>query len=479
MNFKENRKILILLIFLIVLFMSLIIYLSYFTIFQAPNIVDHPANKREALKIAGIKRGGIYDRRGEILAYSDGEKYKYQRHYTHPTSYAHVVGYSSKVRGNSGIESSYNKYLLGKTDPDIVRSFKAFFNSDFDKDTGDNVYLTTDTAIQERSREILDQLGEKAAIVVMNPKTGEILSLVSYPDFNLETIERDYAAIVEKNEGSFYNSAMQGGFTPGSIQKIISAASIIENGIDQDYKDTGEEEAGGHPIRNAGGKSYGNIDLNDAITFSVNTYFANKAIVLGKEKMGETAENFLFNKEINFDLNTGNVKFSKSRFNYEQWDNQALAAASIGQADVTVTPLHMAMIASTIANDGKMMRPYLVSKVVAQDGSEVMTRQPEELIQSVSPETANQIKDMMVNSVNRGTSKSARLRSFQIAGKTGTAERSKEKTINNAWFVGFAPADDPQVAVAVIVENVEYLGGEIAAPVAKDIIRFSLNELNK
>ena len=125
------------------------------------------------------------------------------------------------------------------------------------------------------------------------------------------------------------------------------------------------------------------------------------------------------------------------------------------------------------------MKPYLVSKVVGQDGEEIMTRQPEMLAQSVSKETADQIKNMMINSVNRGTSKAARLRSFQIAGKTGTAERSKEKTINNAWFVGFAPADDPQIAVAVIVENVEYWGGEIAAPIAKDIIRFSLNELNK
>lgn len=479
MNIKENRKILILLVFLIALFISLIIYLSYFTIFKAPNIVEHPANKREALKIAQIKRGNIYDNKGEILAYSDGEKYKYQRHYNYPYSYAHVVGYSNKVRGNSGIESSYNKYLLGKNEPDIVRSFKAFFKSDYDKDTGDSIYLTTNTAIQERSRQLLEEVGEKAAIVVMNPKTGEVLSLVSYPDFNLETIERDYAAIVEKNEGSFYNSAMQGGFTPGSIQKIVSAASIIENGIDQSYEDTGEEDAGGYPIKNAGGKTYGKIDLNDAITFSVNTYFANKAVVLGQEKMGETAEKFLFNKDIDFDLNTTNVKFSKSKFNYQSWDKQALAAASIGQADVTVTPLHMAMIASTIANDGKMMKPYIVSKVVGQDGEEVMTRQPEMLVQSVSKETANQIKDMMINSVNRGTSKAARLRSFQIAGKTGTAERSKEKTINNAWFVGFAPADDPQIAVAVIVENVEYLGGEIAAPIAKDIIRFSLNELNK
>ncbi|WP_138159193.1 peptidoglycan D,D-transpeptidase FtsI family protein [Peptoniphilus catoniae] len=479
MNIKENRKILILLVFLIALFMSLIIYLSYFTVFKSAEVINHPANRREALKRAKIKRGNIYDRKGELIAYSEGEEYKYTRHYNYPESYSHLVGYSSKVIGNSGIEASYNKYLLGATQSDVLKSIRAFLDKNYDKDAGDSLYLTTNTSIQEKARELLSETGEKGAIVVMNPKTGEVLSMVSYPDFNLETIERDYAAIVERNEGSFYNSAMQGGFAPGSIQKIVSAAAIIESGVNRSYKDTGEETAGGYPIKNAGGKEYGNIDLKDAFTYSVNTYFANKSIAIGKEQMGKTAEDFYYNKSIDFDLNTSNSKLNKSTYNYESWDNQALASASIGQADVSVTPLHMCMVVSAIANNGKMMQPYLVSKVVSSDGSDILTKEPTELVQSVSPEVASEIKDMMIDSVNRGTGKSARLRSVQVAGKTGTAERSTEKVINNAWFVGFAPADDPQIAVAVVIENVQYLGGEIAAPMAKEIMQFSLEELSR
>ncbi|CDZ74778.1 cell division protein FtsI/penicillin-binding protein [Peptoniphilus sp. ING2-D1G] len=479
MNLKENKKILVLLIFLIILFMALIIYLSYFTIFEAQDIVDHPANRRESLKISEIKRGNIYDSEGEFLAYTEGEEYKYKRIYTHPVIYSHVIGYSSKIRGNTGIEASYNKYILGKSQPEIMKNIRAFFESDYDSKFGNDIYLTTNTAIQGKVRELISETGEKGAAVVMNPKTGEVLSLVSYPDFNTETIERDYAAIVEKNEGAFYNSAMQGGFTPGSIQKVISTAAIIESGVDQNYEDLGEESAGGYPIRNAGGRKYGQIDLQDAFIFSVNTYFASKAMEIGNEKMGEVAEKFLYNKSIDFDLNTQNVKFNKSTYNYEDWDKQALAAAAIGQSDISVTPLHMCMVASTIANEGKMMKPYLVSKVTESNGTEIFTNAPEELIQSVTPETANEIKNMMIEAVRIGSGKSAALRSVQVAGKTGTAERSQEKTINNAWFIGFAPAEDPQIAVAVVIENVEFLGGEIAAPIARDIISFSLQELSK
>ncbi|MDO5040981.1 MAG: penicillin-binding protein 2 [Peptoniphilus sp.] len=479
MKLKENKKILVLLIFLILLFMSLIVYLSYFTIFEAQNIVDHPANRRENLKIAGIKRGSIYDSRGEVLAHTEGERYKYKRVYTYPVIYSHVVGYSSKIRGNTGIEASYNKYILGESQPELLKNIKAFFDSDYESYTGDDIYLTTNTAIQQKVRDLLSETGEKGAAVVMNPKTGEVLSLVSYPDFNAGTIERDYAAIVEKNEGAFYNSAMQGGFTPGSIQKVVSSAAIIESGINRNYEDTGEESAGGYPIRNSGGKKYGEIDLKDAVTFSVNTYFASKAIEVGSEKMGEVAERFLYNKAIDFDLNTQNVKFNKSSYNYKNWDKQALAASAIGQSDISVTPLHMCMVASAIANEGKMMKPYLVSKVIDSEGKEVLTKEPEELIQSVSPEVAEEIKSMMIEAVRVGSGKSAALRSVQVAGKTGTAERSQEKTINNAWFIGFAPAEDPQVAVAVVIQNVQFLGGEIAAPIARDIISFSLQELSK
>ncbi|MGO1579973.1 MAG: peptidoglycan D,D-transpeptidase FtsI family protein [Peptoniphilaceae bacterium] len=479
MNIKENKKILILLIFLIVLFMSLIVYLSYFTIFKASEVIDNPANRRDYIDIAGIKRGSILDRRGEVVAFSDGEKYNYVRHYPYPNIYSHVIGYNSKTRGNSALESSYNKELLGLGESRTLKTIKAFFDKKVSLDKGNDLVITIDTKIQQKSRDLLDDLGEKASIVVMNPKSGEILSLVSYPDFNVETIDKDYASIVKQNNGAFYNSAIQGGYAPGSTMKLITAASIIENDIDQNYKDEGEESLGGHPIRNAGNKEYGRIDLNKAFTFSVNTYFANKAILLGNERLGQSAEKFMFNKKIDFDLNTSSSRLSVSKFNYNKWDNQALASAAIGQADVLATPLQMCMVASSIANEGKMMQPYIVSSIRGADGSEIMTREPKVLSQAVLPETAEEIKDMMINVVRRGSGKAASLRSVQVAGKSGTAQRSIDNNDYNAWFIGFAPADNPQVAVAIVVENVDSLGGEIAAPIARDIIRYSLSELNK
>lgn len=472
MNFKENRKILVLLVFLILLFMSLIFYLSYFTIFLSADIKDHHANRRDFLEEAAIKRGTILDRNGDVLAYSDGEQYKYERHYTYPIIYSHVVGYSNKVTGKAGIESKYNKYLLGEEGSQTLKSLKSFFNKKLDPKAGDNVVLTTHTGIQQRSRDLLDKSGESGAIVTMNPKTGEILSLVSYPDFNSQTVDKDQAAIVEQNKAAFYNRATQSLFPPGSTFKIVTAAGILENDINQNYKDTGEEASGGHPIRNSGQKVYGEVDLNEAFTFSVNTYFANKAMALGKDKFGEMSEKFMFNKKFDFDLS-----MNPSKFEYKNWDKQAVASAGIGQGDVLATPLQMCMVASTIANGGNMMKPYIVSSVVSNDGTSVLTHEPEVLSNVMNEQNANLIRDMMVNVVNKGSGKSARIRRAQVAGKTGTAQKSSQSAANDAWFVGFAPADDPQICVAVVIQNVEDYGGKVAAPIAANIIDYALRNM--
>ena len=478
MNIKENRRMLVVLVGLIIMFLGLIFYLSYFTIFEAKEIVKHPANRRDAIKVAALKRGTIVDRNGEVLAQTEGEKYKYTRVYPHPRAYAHIVGYSSKTKGSSGLEASYSKQLLGIEGSGTLKSIRAFFNNKVDSDVGNDLTLTTSTKIQQYIRDKLAESGEKGAAVVMNPKTGEILGMVSYPDFNIQNIDSDYSAIVERNNGAFFNNAIQGGYAPGSIFKIISTAAIIESGIDQKYKDTGEEEILGRAIKNAGGKEYGDLNLNKAFTHSVNTYFANKVAEVGKDKFVEVAERFMMNKKVDFDLNTKTTYLAKSSFNSSNWDQHALASAGIGQADILTTPLEMCMVASAIANEGKMMAPYLVSNIKSPEGSNIFTREPQVLSEAVSPEVAKQIGDMMVNVVRSGSGKTAKIRRAQVAGKTGTAQISKDADKYNAWFVGYAPAKDPEVAVAVIIQNVEKFGGEIAAPIAGDIINYSLGVLD-
>lgn len=474
MNIKENRKILIVLTFLIVLFLSLIFYLSYFTVFDAAKIKNHPANRREAMAEASIKRGSILDRNGEVLAYSDGEKYKYERHYNYPRIYSHVIGYSNKVAGKAGIEARYNSYLLGEEGSKTIKALKAFFNAKIDADMGDNVILTTNTLIQQKARNLLEKTGKAGAIVALDPKTGEILSLVSYPDFSSETIDKDSAALIEQNEGALYNRATKSLFPPGSTFKIVTAAALLESDINQNYKDTGEESLGGHPIRNAGQEVYGNINLNTAFTHSVNTYFANKAMEMGKDHLGEVAEKFMFNKKFDFDL-----EMKVSECNYKNWDKQQLAAAGIGQADVTATPLEMCMIGSAVANNGKIMKPYIVQSVVSPDGTKVLTNEPILLSTAMSEEDAQKINKMMVNVVNRGSGKRARVRTAQVAGKTGTAQKNVKDGTNDAWFVGFAPAKDPKICVAVIVQNVKDYGGKIAAPIAGELIDYALKNMEE
>ncbi|RVU54929.1 peptidoglycan D,D-transpeptidase FtsI family protein [Anaerosphaera multitolerans] len=472
MKLKENKKILILLVFLIVLFMSLVVYLSYFTIFKASAIVDHSANRRGILQEQSIRRGTIYDRNNEVIAYSEGEKGNYQRHYSYPTIYTHSLGYYSRVHGKSGIESRFDKYLSGREGNKTIKAIKAFFNKDIDPNVGDSVKMTTDTNITQKSRDILDDFGGEGAIVVMNPKTGEVISLVSYPDFNLQNIDADFDALREQNKGSFFNRATQSSFAPGSIFKIITSAAILESGVDQNYHDTGEESfGGGLPIRNAQQKAYGYINLNSAFTYSVNTYFANKAVEMGNEKLGEVSEKFMFNKDISFDLNV-----KPSKFNYQEAENRSLAEAAIGE-NQTTTPLHMCMMASAIANGGNMMKPYLVSDVISTDGSSVIKVEPEVLSEAVSPENAEIIKNMMISAVNKGSAKAASVRGTQVAGKTGTSQSSS--TMNTTWFVGFAPADNPQVCVAIVVKDVDKLAGEVAAPLGGELIDYSLKQLNK
>ncbi|WBW49235.1 penicillin-binding transpeptidase domain-containing protein [Peptoniphilus equinus] len=473
MNSKENKRLIVLLLGLIAMFLGLILYLSYFTVFEAKTIVDHPANRRDSIKVAGIKRGAILDSKGNVLAETVGEKYNYTRHYTYPRAYSHVIGYASKTKGRSGLEATYNDALLGLNSGKTLKDLQAFFDSDIDTEVGDNMTLTTNSNIQEFVRETLIETDKKGAIVVMNPTTGAILAMASSPDFNAQNIDQDYNAIVEQNNGAFFNNAIQGGYAPGSVFKIVTAAAILESDVDQSYEDTGEEVILGRAIKNAGGEKYGDIDLNEAFTYSVNTYFANKAVAIGKDKFTEVAERFMMNKDIDFDLN-----LATSTFKSEGWDQHALGSAAIGQADILTTPLQMTLITNAIANQGKIMAPYLVERITSPEGATIQTHEPTVLSEAITPENAQKLAEMMENVVRQGSGRGAQIRRTAVAGKTGTAQTRQADGSYNAWFVGFAPVKDPKVSVAVILQDSEKFGGEVAAPIAADIMEFALGELN-
>lgn len=475
MNKKDTKRILIVLIFLIILLLAPIMYLTYFTIFEANNIVDHPANRRAVLKENSVKRGTFYDRDGEVLAYSTGEKYKYNRIYNYPVIYSHVIGYSDKVVDKYGLEKELNDYLTGKEGSKILKVFKSVVNPEYDQYTGDSVTLTTDTNLQKKTRSVLAENFDKGSIVMMNPKTGEVLSMVSLPDFNSQNIAKDMAEINKANNGALFNSSTKGKFAPGSVFKIVTTEAILESGISQSYNDRGVEKIDeGREFRNAGGGVYGRVNLNQAFIKSINTYFARKSIDAGKDKMAEVATKFMINQKVDFELP---LEVSTWTYDRKGFDRTALASAGIGHDSLLVTPLEMCMVASTVANDGVMMQPHIVSRIDSSDGKNILRNAPTVLSEVMPKENADKITKMMQNVVSSGTGTEAFVSGYKVAGKTGTAQLDIEKGSNNAWFVGFAPADDPKVAIAVVIPGIQNSGGEVAAPIAGELLKYAIDNI--
>ncbi|MFR9296545.1 MAG: peptidoglycan D,D-transpeptidase FtsI family protein, partial [Aedoeadaptatus pacaensis] len=319
--------------------------------------------------------------------------------------------------------------------------------------------LTIDTQVQSKAREMLEENAKKGSIVVMNPKTGEIYAMVSLPDFNASTIAQDWNELQKNESGALLNRSINGRYPPGSTFKLITATSLLsQDRIDLDYEDKGSQVIDGRTFKNAEGAQYGSVDLQEALVKSINTYFVEKGSKLGKDNLGGAADKFYFNSKIPFDL-----PVSVSVFDYKKnLPKTTLAASAIGQGDVLATPLHMAMVASAVANDGKMMQPILVKEVEDTKGSAIETKEPKVLIESTKPEIAKKLTKYMTSVVQDGTGRRAALRNTQVAGKTGSAENASGE--NHAWFIGFAPAEDPQIAVAVIVEQAGRSGGSVAAP---------------
>lgn len=470
MNKSELKRIVILMAGLIALFLGAIIYLSYFYIFEADTVRNHPSNRRGYIEEAQIKRGDIYDRNGELLATSKGEPGHYHREYSYPILYSHIIGYSHPSLGKSGLEASRNDDLLNRNSNRAIVLISNWLSNK--KQDGNSLILTVDTQVQSKARELLEENAERGSIVVMNPKTGEIYALVSLPDFNAMSVAEDWNSLQENKAGALLNRSINGRYPPGSTFKVITAASILESNMDLSYEDKGIQTIDGRDFKNAEGAVYGNVDLKDAMTHSVNTYFVSKGASLGKEKLGSTADQFYFNKKIPFDL-----PVSPSVFDYKKnIPKTTLAASAIGQGDVLVTPLHMAMVASAVANDGKMMEPILVREVEDPKGKSIRKHDAKVLQESIGEETAKTLNEYMISVVENGTGKRAAMRRTKVAGKTGSAENASGE--NHAWFIGYAPANDPQIAVSVIVEQAGRSGGSIAAPMARDIMAYALNNID-
>lgn len=465
---KENKRIILVLAGFSILFLGLVAYLSFFQVFKADAVKNNSYNKRLWINEENVLRGSIIDRNDNVLAYSQKNGDTNTRYYKYGNLYSHIIGYSYREYGKAGLELEYNNILLDISGNGAINELK---NLVLPTSVGNDIRLTIDHSSQEKARSLLN--GRKGSVVLMNPINGEVYAMVSLPDFNTSNLNENWKELTENPDSPFLNRATQGLYTPGSIFKIISTLAAMESiDVDLDYECVGTTNIDGYILKDYNERAHGKLDLFEAFVKSCNTYFGEKSIKMGKERLGSVAERFMINQKLDFDLP---VKTSLFPYKGNVGDTE-LAASAIGQGKVLVTPLNMAMMASAIANDGQMVRPILVKEIINKDGkiSKAMTR---DVISTVTgPSIADEIKDMMVETVASGTGTNAKIKNITVAGKTGTAENPSGKS--HSWFVGFAPANEPRLAIAVILEEAGTTGGQGAAPIARDLFIHALNNID-
>lgn len=444
------------------LFALICLYLLYFNLFESRVISSNSYNRRLRESSENIIRGSIQDKNGEVLVKSTKYKSGVKRKYIYPRSFSHVIGYSSKNLGSSGLEALYNKELMSSSD--TIEALRSKINDYYI--SGNNIKLTLDRSLQAYASEQLR--GKRGAIVVLRPDTGEVLAMVSKPDFDPSNIQNDWESLIKDKKSPLLNRAAEGLYAPGSIFKLVVTSAILKNNLqDREIECTGEVNIGGYIIKDNDNKVHGKIKLKDALKYSCNSYFIKQGLQLGYSNMNNEATRFRLNKSIPTDM-----KISESVFPNKN-DNKNVAQQSIGQGEVLMTPMHAALMAAAIANKGIMMQPYVVSSITDSEGNTIKDYNPKQLGQVMDEKTAVIIKDLMVEVVKSGTGTKAKVSKVLVAGKTGTAEVSGDQR-SHAWFVGFAPADQPRVAIAVMIENGGG-GGSAAAPIASKVLKKALS----
>jgi peptidoglycan glycosyltransferase len=317
----------------------------------------------------------------------------------------------------------------------------------------------------------------------MDPRTGQVLAAASSPTFNLQdVVNGNFGTIVSQPDSPLINRATASRNAPGSTFKVVTTTEALQSGIytpESRFKGGSTYDTPGGPISNFGGRTFPPHTLTEALTFSINTTFAEIGDTLGADRMGERMDAYGFGSRPGIDLPPGEViasgRYDGTTLLPNAENGEDVARLAIGQEKLVATPLQMAMVASAVANGGVLMQPQLMNRIVDRAGEVVRRNDPVELGEVMTPEVSAQLTEMMTDVVRDGTGTQAALVDVgvTVAGKTGTAETG-DPLLNNAWFIGFAPAEDPTVAVAVVIEDTTGQGGSVAAPVAADVMRAAL-----
>lgn len=460
----RNKEYTIISYFFVAIFLSLIGYMVYFNVAKREEILSSPYNTRQNQMEDRILRGSIVSADGQVLARTDtDEEGNETRVYPYGNMFAHVVGYDS--HGKNGLEALANTSLMTSHNDYIDQVKNEIMEY---KNPGDNVVTTLNTKLQETAYNALG--GYNGAVVVMDPKTGAVLASVSKPDFNPNTLSADWDYLVsDSSNSSLLNRATQGAYPPGSVFKVVDALAYLrKNGtIDNFFYDcTGSITVDGHTIPCFGGEVHGNEDFTTAFAESCNTAFTQIGLDLGGSSLQKTAEDLLFNKKLPIPID-----YTKSKFELGSTPGKPLLMqTSIGQGNTLVSPMHMALITSAIANDGKLMQPYYIDRIETVSGSKVKSTKPSVYKELMTESEAATLKNLMAEVVNRGTGTQLSGESYSAAGKTGSAEYygSDGSIKTHSWFIGFSNVEDPELVVAVIAEGAG-TGSSVAVPVAHEI----------
>jgi peptidoglycan glycosyltransferase len=485
-----NKPIRVVSVFCLVLFMALLVNSTYLMYVRADTLSDDPRNRRVTTATFSRERGAILVGK-EAIARSvpSDDQYKFQRTYSQPFKYAPITGYFSWF-SQTGVERSQNDVLAGDDSRLFVTRLVDMLSNTDPK--GGNVLLTIDAAAQDAAWTGLEALPGDAqgAVVALQPTTGRVLAMASTPTFDPNNFaSHDFDAVREVDERlnsdpsePLINRATGTTLPPGSTFKLVTAAAAIESGkYDAESMVPGgfrfqlpqsETTVPNYDGGNCGGRR---ITMTQALQVSCNVTFLSLANELGNEAMADQAEAFGFNSTSLEDLG-GQAESLYPR----DMDPPQTALSGIGQSSVTATPLQMAMVAAAIANGGDVMRPYVVEEVRAPNLSVLDRTDPQSISKAISSSTADELTEMMVATVAAGTASPAQIPGMDVAGKTGTAQSSGDRP-PYAWFVSFAPADDPQVAVAVLVQSSdtspdEIGGGRLGGPIAKAVMEAVINQ---
>jgi peptidoglycan glycosyltransferase len=473
---------------------ALIVATTYWQTWATAGLADRQDNEIQRVAQFSIKRGLIRAADGTILASNRikkvGGQKLYLRRYPQGGLFAHVVGYSTQSRARSGLESSLNDYLTGSN-----ANLDTVLSTTLDRIRGatikgNNLWLTLRPGAQRLAMQQLQ--GKCGSVVALDPRTGKVLVMASRPTYDPNLVESDFARINNirascRPAAPLLNRATDGLFIPGSTFKVVTASAALDTGEftpESRFVDPGYCIEYGKKVRNAGNpeapETFGSVDLITGLEHSINSVFCNIGKALGAGRILGYAKRYGFyddppletpaNERSPSGLYHGSKLFRPSD-PATQVDPGRLA---FGQEALLATPLQMAMVAAGVANHGVVMRPYVVGRITAPGGGVVVRPHPHKLKRAISTRTSQELTSMMVGAVQSGTGTAAQIPGIQVAGKTGTAETGVSGRYTS-WFISFAPADHPRIAVAVVLEDQTGFGGQVSAPIAKTIMQAILS----